>query len=249
MAGHSQFANIKHRKNAQDAKKAKIFTKHTREIITAVKLGGPDPEGNSRLRTAIIAARASNLPKDRIEGAIKRASSGVEGDNYEEIRYEGYGPAGVAFIVDALTDNRNRTASEVRNAFTKHNGSLGETGSVSFVFERVGLLEFADLKISAEQFFEDAIDAGATDIETYDNKFIAYSEPEDLNVVREALVKKFGDPQAARLSWNPKSFTDIDDIQVAEKLLKFIDALEDSDDVQFVTGNYRISDKVMNELK
>jgi YebC/PmpR family DNA-binding regulatory protein len=249
MAGHSQFANIKHRKNAQDAKKAKIFTKLAREIITAVKLGGADPEGNSRLRTAILAARASNVPKDKIEGAIKRASSSNEGDNFEEMRYEGYGPAGVAFIVDALTDNRNRTASEVRNAFTKHNGSLGETGSVSFVFERVGMLEFADLNVGEEQFFEEAIEAGANDIEVFENKFLAYTDAENLGSARELLVQKYGEPQVARLTWNPKTFTDIDDIEVAEKILKFIDALEDSDDVQFVTGNYRFSDKIIDALK
>lgn len=249
MAGHSQFANIKHRKGAQDAKRAKIFTKITREIITAVKHGGSDPEGNPRLRAAMITARSANIPKDRIEAAISRASSSNEGDNYEEMRYEGYGPAGVAFIVEALTDNRNRTASEVRSAFTKYNGSLGETGSVGFMFDKVGMLEFADLKISEDQFLEAAIEAGAEDIEVCGDRFIAYTQADELAVVRDALTAKYKDPESAKITYKPKSFTEIDDTLVAEKILKFIDILEDFDDVQNVIGNWNFSDKVMNELK
>jgi YebC/PmpR family DNA-binding regulatory protein len=249
MAGHSQFANIKHRKGAQDAKRAKIFTKITREIITAVKQGGADPDGNPRLRTAMLAGRSANIPKDRIEAAIARASSTSEGDNYEEMRYEGYGPAGVAFIVEALTDNRNRTASDVRSAFTKYNGSLGETGSVSFIFDKKGMLEYSGLKISEDQFLEAALDGGAEDIEVYENKFIAYTAPDELAAVRGSLAKIYGDPETAKITFIPLTFADIDDLEVAEKLLKFIDILEDLDDVQNVIGNFKFSDTVMSELK
>lgn len=249
MAGHSQFANIKHRKGAQDAKRAKIFTKITREIITAVKQGGSDPDGNPRLRTAMLAARSANIPKDRIEAAITRASSTNESDNYEEIRYEGYGPAGVAFIVEALTDNRNRTASDVRSAFTKYNGSLGETGSVSFVFSKKGMLEYSGLKVSEDQFLEAALEGGAEDIEAMEDKFIAYTAPDELAAVRGALAGVYSDPETAKITFIPVTFTDIDDVEVAEKILKFIDILEDFDDVQNVIGNFRFSDKVMSELK
>jgi len=249
MAGHSQFANIKHRKNAQDVKRAKIFTKITREIITAVKQGGEDPDGNPRLRTAMLAARFANIPKDRVEAAITRANSTNEGDNYEEMRYEGYGPAGVAFIVEALTDNRNRTASDVRSAFTKYNGSLGETGSVSFIFEKKGLLEFSSLKVSEDQFLEAALEAGAEDIEVFEDKFIAYTAADELAMVRNKLATNYGDPEAAKITFLPLTFTDIDDIEVAEKLMKFIDILEDLDDVQNVIGNFRFSDQVMGALK
>ena len=237
MAGHSQFANIKHRKNAQDVKRAKIFTKITREIITAVKQGGVDPDGNPRLRTAMLAARFANIPKDRVEAAITRAGSTNEGDNYEEMRYEGYGPAGVAFIVEALTDNRNRTASDVRSAFTKYSGSLGETGSVGFIFDKKGLLEFTGLE------------AGAEDIEVFQDKFIAYTAPDELAIVRNNLAVNYGDPEAAKITFLPLTFTDIDNIDVAEKVMKFIDILEDLDDVQNVIGNFRFSDQVMSALK
>jgi YebC/PmpR family DNA-binding regulatory protein len=249
MAGHSQFANIKHRKNAQDTKRAKIFTKITREIITAVKQGGVDPDGNPRLRTAMLAARSANIPKDRIEAAISRASSTNEGDNYEEMRYEGYGPAGVAFIVEALTDNRNRTASDVRSAFTKYNGSLGETGSVSFVFNKKGMLEFSDLQIHEDQFLEAALECGAEDIEIIDSKFITYTAPDELASVRLRLAALYGDPETAKITFIPTTFTDIDDVEVAEKILKFIDILEDFDDVQNVIGNFKFSDNVMSALK
>lgn len=248
MAGHSQFANIKHRKDAQDKKRAKIFTKLTREIIIAAKSGLPDPTMNSRLRNAMIAARAANLPKDRIDGAVKRASMPNSGENYEEMRYEGYLSGGVAFIVEALTDNRNRTASDVRSAFTKFGGALGESGSVSFMFDRVGLIEF-DIKVTAfDQIFEAAIEAGAEDCYEEAESYIIITNPDSLNEVREFLCNKFGDQKSAKLSWNAKNTVAIDSEDQANSLLKFIDLLEDNDDVQNVVGNFVIADNILQKL-
>jgi len=249
MAGHSQFANIKHRKGAQDKKRAKIFTKLTREIITAAKAGLPDPTMNSRLRNAIIAARAENLPKDKIDSAIKRASNPHEGDNFEEMRYEGYLSGGIAFIVETLTDNRNRTASDVRSAFTKHGGALGESGSVSFMFDRIGLIEFNANNIDFDQFFEASIEAGANDCEKQDDIYIVITDPDLLNEVREFLSKKFGDPKLTKLSWNPQNYIAIDNVEQAETLYKFMDSLEDSDDVQNVIGNFSIAEEVLSKMK
>lgn len=249
MAGHSQFANIKHRKDAQDKKRAKIFTKLTREIIIATKTGLPDPAMNSRLRNAIIAARARNLPKDRIDSAIKRGSSAHEGDNYEEMRYEGYLSGGIAFIVEALTDNRNRTAAEVRSAFTKHGGALGEAGSVSFMFNRIGLIEFDAKVTDFDQFFEAALEAGADDCLMEEDDYVVIAKPDSLNEVREYLCSKFGDPKTAKLSWNAQNIIQVDSHEQAETLYKFIDALEDSDDVQNVIGNFSLSEKVLSNLK
>lgn len=248
MAGHSQFANIKHRKDAQDKKKAKIFTKLTREIIIAAKSGLPDPTMNSRLRNAIIAAKVGNLPKDRIESAIKRASSGHEGDNFEEMRYEGYLSGGVAIIIEALTDNRNRTASDVRSAFTKHGGALGEAGSVSFMFDRVGLIEFDPKIAEFNKFFEDALEAGAEDCFEQEDSYIIYTNPNDLNEVREFLNKKFGDQKTAKLSWNPQNLVTIDSVDQATTLYKFIDSLEDNDDVQNIIGNFVISSEILEKM-
>jgi YebC/PmpR family DNA-binding regulatory protein len=247
MAGHSQFKNIMHRKNAQDSKRAKLFTKLVREIITSVRAGQADPNFNPRLRAAISAARSSNLPKDRIENAIKKGSTVGEGDNYEEIRYEGYAPGGVAIIVEALTDNRNRTAAEVRSAFTKRGGNLGETGSVSFMFERVGLIEYSAEVINSEEIFEAALEAGADACDSSEFIHEICCAPESFNEVRENLTIKFGDPQNSRLSWKPKNLIDVDNEQ-AENLIKLIDTLEDSDDVQYVCGNYQISDEIMDKL-
>lgn len=247
MAGHSQFANIKHRKGAQDAKKAKLFTKLQREITVAVKTGQPDPEFNARLRNAIIAARTNNMPKDRIEGAVKKASSIGVGDNFEEIRYEGYGPGGVAFIVQALTDNRNRTAGEVRSIFTKSGGSLGESGSVAFMFDHVGLIEYEASVASADAVFEAAIEAGALDIESDDNWHAITCAPENFSHCRDQLIAKFGDPKTAKLDWKPKNTVELD-LDMAQKILKLVDWLEDSDDVQLVSGNYVISDEVAEKL-
>jgi YebC/PmpR family DNA-binding regulatory protein len=248
MAGHSQFANIKHRKGAQDKKRAKVFTKLTREIITAAKSGLPDPTMNSRLRNAIAAARAENLPKDKIDSAIKKASNPHDGDNYEEMRYEGYLSGGIAFIIEALTDNRNRTASDVRSAFTKHGGALGESGSVSFMFDHVGLIEFDSKITNFDQFFEAALEAGAQDCIKEEESYIVFTEPSSLNEAREALSAKFGDPKIAKLSWNAQTTIEIDSLEQAQTLYKFIDSLEDSDDVQNIIGNFTLSAEVLRKM-
>ncbi len=237
MAGHSQFANIKHRKGAQDAKKAKRFTKILREITVAAREGQPDPDFNPRLRNAMIEARTNNMPKDRIEAAIKKASSSAVGDNFEAIRYEGYGVSGVAIIVEALTDNRNRTASEVRSIFTKMGGSLGETGSVAFMFDHVGVIQFAKNITEEEKIFEAALEAGADDIEVLEDVYLIITAIDNLSHVREALSKKFGDPISAKFDWKAKNIVELEG-EKAETILKMVDALEDCDDVQLVTGNY-----------
>lgn len=247
MAGHSKFKNIMHRKGAQDKKRAKIFSKHQREIFVAAKMGLPDPEANPRLRNAVLAARGDNMPKDNIDRAIKKAAGSDDDTNYEEIRYEGYGPGGVAVIVEALTDNRNRTASEVRSAFTKHGGNLGETGSVGFMFNRVGLVEYLIDQASADDLFEVALEAGADDVASDDEGHEVICAPEDFSTVRDALVEKFGDPEGARLDWKASTSTSLDEAAM-ETLLKLIDVLEDNDDVQMVASNFEVSDEVMAKL-
>jgi YebC/PmpR family DNA-binding regulatory protein len=249
MAGHSQFANIKHRKGAQDAKKAKKFTKILREISVAAKSGQPDPNMNPRLRNAIIEARSNNMPKDRIDAAIKKATGGNDGDNFEEIRYEGYAPGGIAIIVEALTDNRNRTASEVRSIFTKAGGALGETGSVGFMFDHVGVIQF-DAKIASEELmFEAALEAGAEEVESSSEVHVIITTPENFAAVRDTLIEKFTkDPLSAKLDWKAKVSNEINDLEQAQKLMKMIDALEDCDDVQNVTGNYNFSDEIAEKL-
>ncbi len=249
MAGHSQFANIKHRKGAQDAKKAKKFTKILREISVAAKSGQPDPNMNPRLRNAIIEARSNNMPKDRIDAAIKKATGGNDGDNLEEIRYEGYAPGGIAIIVEALTDNRNRTASEVRSIFTKAGGALGETGSVGFMFDHVGVIQF-DAKIASEELmFEAALEAGAEEVESSSEVHVIITTPENFAAVRDTLIEKFTkDPLSAKLDWKAKVSNEINDLEQAQKLMKMIDALEDCDDVQNVTGNYNFSDEIAEKL-
>ena len=247
MAGHSQFKNIMHRKGAQDAKRAKVFTKHIRELTTAARLGLPDPDMNPRLRSAIIAARAVNMPKDNIERAIKRGAGGEDGINYEEVRYEGYGPGGVAVIVEALTDNRNRTASEVRAAFTKHGGALGETGSVAFMFDRIGLIRYGAEAGGTDDVFEAALEAGADDVASDDEGHEITCAPDDFNTVREGLEKALGDAEASRLDWRPKTTTELDEDK-ARTLFKFLDVLDDSDDVQRVACNFEVSEEVMAAL-
>lgn len=247
MAGHSQYANIKHRKGAQDAKKAKIFTKIAREIIVACKTGLPEPENNPRLRAAIQAARAANMTNDRIASAIKQGSGAQDGDNYEEIRYEGYGPGGVAIIVDCLSDNRNRTASDVRSLFTKYAGNLGSDGSVSFGFDRVGLFEYPADKASADDMLEAAIEAGADDCQSNEFVHSITCKPDDFSAVRDGLVAKFGEADTARLSWVAQNLCAVDEDKAAT-LIKLIDALEDNDDVQFVTTNADISEEVLERL-
>ncbi len=248
MAGHSQFKNIMHRKGAQDAKRSKIFNKLAREITVAAKAGLPDPAANPRLRAAILAGRAQNMPRDRIDRAIKQGTPGGGDDaNYEEIRYEGYGPGGTALIVEALTDNRNRTASEVRSAFTKHGGSLGETNSVSFMFNRVGAILYPAAAASADAMFEAALEAGADNVESDEDGHQVTSTIENFGLVRDALEAKFGAPESARLTWLPLN-TVAPSEEAAASLLKLIDVLEDNDDVQVVEGNFDISDELMQKL-
>ena len=248
MAGHSQFKNIMHRKGAQDAKRAKVFTKIIRELTVSARAGLPDPAMNPRLRAAIQAAREANMPKDTMERAIKRGSGGDDGDNYEEIRYEGYGPGSVAVIVEALTDNRNRTASDVRAAFNKFGGNMGETGSVSFMFDRIGAIHYPAAAASGDDMFEAALEAGADNVESSEDGHDITCQPDDLNTVRETLEAKFGTPESARLDWKPQTTVPVTEQAVAETLLKFLDVLDDNDDVQRVQANFDIPDEIMEKL-
>lgn len=246
MAGHSKFKNIMHRKGRQDAARGKIFTKLAKEIIIAAK-GGADPSHNPRLRAAIAAAKAENMPKDKIETAVKKGSGELESEALEEIRYEGYANGGVALIVEALTDNRNRTAAEVRSAFTKHGGNLGETGSVNFMFDHVGYVEYPKDVADDETMFEAALEAGADNCESNDETHEITCAADDLSTVRDALAEQFGDPTKARLIWQAQTPVAVDEDQ-AGALLKLLEALEDNDDVQEVYGNYEIDDAVMERL-
>ena len=248
MAGHSKFKNIMHRKGAQDAKRAKIFTKVGREITVAVKSSGePDPEKNPRLRGAIAAARAVNMPNDRIKRAIQSAIGGGDGADFVEMRYEGYGPAGVAVIVEALTDNKNRTAADVRSTFNKFGGNLGETGSVSFNFTRGGLISYPADAADADTVMEAAIEAGADDVESSDDGHEILTATEDFLSVREALEEALGAPEEAKIGWKPHISVELD-ADKASTMLKLIDTLEDHDDVQAVFYNADISDEVMEKL-
>ncbi len=243
MAGHSQFKNIMHRKGRQDKVRSKVFGKLAREITTAAKLGLPDPAFNPRLRAAMLAARAENMTKDVIERAIKKAQGG-DAENYEDMRYEGYGPGGVAVIVETLTDNRNRTAGEVRATFTKNGGNLAETGAVSFMFDHVGLIEFDAKVASADQMFEAAIEAGAEDVVSNDNGHEIYTASNALRDVAKALEAKFGEPRKAALTWKPQNSIALDDAK-GEQMLELIAALEDNDDVQNVFANFEVSDALV----
>jgi YebC/PmpR family DNA-binding regulatory protein len=247
MAGHSQFKNIMHRKGAQDKKRAKVFTKLIRELQTAARQGLPDPNANPRLRAALAAARAANMPKDTVERAVKRGSGAEGAEHFEEVRYEGYGPGGVAVIVEALTDNRNRTASDIRAAFTKAGGNLGETNSVSFMFDRVGEVRYPAAVGSADAMFEAALDAGADNVESGDELHVITTAPDDLNTVRDALEAKFGTPESARLAWRAKTTTPTEGAS-AEALLRLLETLEDSDDVQHVYANFEMSEEAMARL-
>lgn len=246
MAGHSQFKNIMHRKGAQDKKRAKIFTKLAREITVSAKISD-DINSNPRLRAAIAAARAQNMPKDNIDRAIKKATGAGEGDNYEEVRYEGYGTAGVAVIVEALTDNRNRTASEVRAAFAKSGGNLGETGSVGFMFNRLGEIVYPADTANADEIFEAALEAGAANVESDENSHVVDTELEDLNAVREALTEKFGDPESAKMVFRAVTEAEIT-VDQAQSIMKLVDVLEDNDDVQNVWTNVAWTDEIVAGL-
>ncbi len=246
MAGHSQFKNIMHRKGKQDKVRSKIFSKLGREITVAAKAGLPDPDANSRLRLAVQNARAENMPKDTIERANKKALGG-EAENYEAIRYEGYGPGGVAVIAEALTDNRNRTASAVRSLFIKYGGNLGETGSVSFMFARAGEISYTPDKGSADAILEAAIDAGADDAVSDENGHVITCTFENTGEVAAALEAKLGEAESVKIVWKPKIMTPIDQ-EKAENLLKLIEALDEDDDVQNVFFNADIADDVMTKL-
>ena len=246
MAGHSQFKNIMHRKGRQDKIRAKNFSKLSREITVAAKAGLPDPAANSRLRLAIQNARAENLPKDNIERAIKKAMGG-DAENYDAVRYEGYGPGGVAVIVEALTDNRNRTASNVRALFTKYGGNLGETGSVSFMFTRVGEIVYPAAKASDDAMLEAAIDAGADDVQSDAGGHAVTCAFESIGEVSAVLAAKFGEAQSVKIVWKPQTMAPVDQ-EKAESLMKLVEALDEDDDVQNVFSNADISDDVMARL-
>lgn len=246
MAGHSQFKNIMYRKGAQDAKRAKVFTKIIRELTTSARIN-PDAEANPRLRQAIIAARGANMPKDTMERAIKRGAGGEDTADYVEVRYEGYGPAGIAVIVEALTDNRNRTAAEVRAAFTKYGGNMGETNSVSFMFDRTGVISYPKGKIDFDTLFEEALEVGAQNLEETEKSYEIECSLENFAGVRDGLIAKFGDPEGAELIWKPQTTTSVDE-EKAASLMKLIDVLEDNDDVQAVFANFEVSDEVLEKL-
>lgn len=247
MAGHSQFKNIMRRKGAQDAKKGKILTKVGREIISACKTGSSDPVSNPRLRSAIQWAREENMPRDRIEAAIKRGSGNVDADNFEAIRYEGYGAGGVAIIIQALTDNRNRTAPELRSIFTKFGGAMGETGSVSFMFDYIGRITYPLSIATPDGMFETAIDVGADNCEADASHHIITCTLENFVHARDGLEKRFGAPESAKMLWQPKNTIMVNEEQ-AQNLLKMIEMFEDSDDVQEVFSNFEISEAVMQKL-
>ena len=246
MAGHSKWANIQHRKGRQDKIRAKLFSKLSKEITIAAKMGDPDPDKNPRLRLAVKEAKGQSMPKDNIERAIKKSQAG-EGDEYEEIRYEGYGPNGVAVIVEAMTDNRNRTASNVRSTFTKNGGNLGETGSVGFMFERKGEIVYPADAGDEDTVMMAAIEAGAEDVESGEDGHAIYCADTDLNDVSNALEAELGESESTKLIWKPSTTTEMD-FENMEKLMKLIDALEDDDDVQRVTTNFEASDDVMEQL-
>jgi len=246
MAGHSKFKNIMYRKGAQDVKRSKLFSKLSKEITVAAKVGGPDADGNPRLRLAIQNARAQSMPKDNIERAIKKAEGG-DADNYEEVRYEGYGPGGVAVIVEALTDNRNRTAGAVRACFSKNGGVMGETGSVSFMFDRVGEIIYPVDAGDADTVLEAAIEAGADDVQSDEDGHAIICAFESLGEVSSALAESLGEAESVKAVWKPQNLTPVDE-EKAGTLMKMMGALEDDDDVQNVYSNFDISDDVMAKI-
>ena len=246
MAGHSKWANIQHRKGRQDAARSKLFSKLAKEITVAAKMGDPDPDKNPRLRLAVKEAKSNSVPKDVIDRAIKKATGG-DAENYDEIRYEGYGPGGVAVIVEAMTDNRNRTASSVRSIFTKHGGNLAETGAVSFMFDRMGEITYPLSIGDYETVLEAAIEAGADDVEATDDGYIIWTDATDLAAVSTYLDENLGPSESAKLVWRPNVSTELD-LDGMQKLARLIEALEDDDDVQNVTANFEVSDEVMEQL-
>ena len=246
MAGHSKFANIKHRKGAQDKKRSNLFSKLSREITVAAKMGLPDPDMNPRLRAAVNAAKAQSMPKDNIQRSIDKAAKG-EGDNYEEIRYEGFGPGGVSLIIEVLTDNRNRSATNVRTAMSRNGGNLGAPNSVSHGFDRMGLINYTAAAGDADRVFEAALEAGAEDVSSSEDGHEIWTEQGSLHEVVKALEPVLGEAEGAKLAWRPQTMVEVDEAD-AGTLLKLIDALDDDDDVQTVWGNYAVSDDVMERL-
>ncbi|MDR1425621.1 MAG: YebC/PmpR family DNA-binding transcriptional regulator [Rickettsiales bacterium] len=240
MSGHSKWATTKHQKGLTDARRSKIFTKIQREIYVSVKMGDANPEFNPRLRNAVILAKSENMPKDKIEAAIKRASSSTGGENYEEIRYEGYAPGSVALIVEVLTENKNRTVSNIRSYFTKHGGSLGETGSVSYMFDRVGLIGYGGKKVSEAEILELAIEAGADDVGSTEEWHSIFTNVTDFISVRDIITSKLGEPDTAKITWVPRNTIVISEAENASTILKLVEKLEDDDDVQEVVGNFEI---------
>jgi YebC/PmpR family DNA-binding regulatory protein len=246
MAGHSKFKNIMHRKGAQDKKRAASFSKLSREITVAAKSGLPDPAMNARLRAAVLTARAGGMPKDNIERAINNASKG-DGANYEEIRYEGFGPGGVSLIIEALTDNRNRTATNVKTAVSKNGGNIGAPGAVSHAFDRLGLIAYPAKAGDADAVFEAALEAGAQDVLSSDDGHEIWTAQGDLHEVAKALEAALGEPEGVKLAWRPQTMVAVGEGD-AGTLMKLLDALDDDDDVQTVWGNYDVSDEVMEKL-
>lgn len=246
MAGHSKFKNIMHRKGRQDAARSKMFSKLSKEITVAAKMGDPDPDSNPRLRLAVQNAKAQSMPKENIQRAINKSQSGDD-DNYEEVRYEGYGPAGVAVVVEALTDNRNRSASNIRSYFTKCGGSLGETGSVSFMFDRVGEIIYKPEAGEADAVLEAAIEAGAEDVQSDESGHTIYTAFEDLNDVSAALEKALGEADSTKIIWRPQNLTPVN-ADKAQTMMKLIDMLEDDDDVQNVYSNFDVDEETMASL-
>ena len=246
MAGHSKFKNIMHRKGAQDKKRSAMFSKLSREITVAAKMGTPDPDMNPRLRAAVLAAKAQSMPKDNIQRAIDKSVAG-EGDSYEEVRYEGFGPGGVSLIVEALTDNRNRTATNMRTIFSKNGGNLGASGSVSHGFERMGLIEYPAAAGSADAVIEAAIEAGADDVESDEEGHEIWTSQESLHEVARALEAQLGEAGSVKLAWRPQTPLEVGGDH-ADQLVRLLDALEEDDDVQTVWGNYEVPDDVMERL-
>jgi YebC/PmpR family DNA-binding regulatory protein len=246
MAGHSKWANIQHRKGRQDAARSKLFSKLSKEITVAAKMGDPDPDKNPRLRLAVKEAKTASMPKDNIDRAIKKATGG-DAENYEEVRYEGYGPNGVAILVEAMTDNRNRTASNVRATFAKRGGNLGETGSVAFLFDRTGQIVYPADAGSEDEVMLAAIEAGAEDVESSEDGHVVWCADAELNEVSTALEAALGEAESTKLVWRPQTTTELD-LDAAQSLMGLIEALEDDDDVQSVTANFEVSDEVMAQL-
>ncbi len=247
MAGHSKFKNIMHRKGAQDKKRAKIFSRLGREISVAVKVGGDDPESNVRLRSAIASAKSLNMPKDNIDRAIKKGQGNDPDSNYEEVRYEGYGPDGVAIIVEALTNNKNRTAAEIRSTFSKYGGNLGETGSVSFSFNRLGNITLDKKMVTEENLLEFLIENETEDYETSEYEYVIYCDQNNLHDLNDKIIKKFGQTNYSNLIWKSKNNININK-DTADKLFKLLEILEENDDVQLVSSNFEVDDSIMSSL-